>query len=45
MKIFNLVFTALFLLSILSCSNSKKESMVEKTPKAPYQLMTLDPGQ
>ncbi|MCK5705583.1 MAG: Gfo/Idh/MocA family oxidoreductase [Cyclobacteriaceae bacterium] len=44
MKIFNLVFTTLILLSMLSCSNSKKESVVEESPKAPYQLMTLDPG-
>ena len=44
MKIFNPVFTALFLLSMLSCSSSKEESMEEETPKAPYQLMTVDPG-
>ncbi len=44
MKIVNIVFTAILLLFMLSCSSPKKESMKEETGKAPYQLMTLDPG-
>jgi len=44
MNIVNLVFIPLILLSMLSCTSSKEESMEEETAKAPYQLMTVDPG-
>ena len=44
MKNLNLVFIPVLLISVLSCSPSKKETMEEEPSKAPYQLMTLDPG-
>ena len=44
MKTSNSIFISALLISMLSCSPAKKESMEEEPSKAPYQLMTLDPG-
>ena len=43
MKNTYLVFT-LFIFIISGCTSSQKETMESETAKAPYQIMTLDPG-
>ena len=42
MRITNFFIVTLFLFNLVGCTSSKKETMEDE--KAPYQLMTLDPG-
>lgn len=42
MRIANFFIVTLFLFNLVGCTSSKKETM--ENEKAPYQLMTLDPG-
>lgn len=44
MKILYFFSLITFLSLFVSCSNSKKESMEDQSPKEAFQLMTLDPG-
>ena len=44
MKIINRILAAIVLLSMFYCSSPQNESMTEETNKAPYQLMTVEPG-
>jgi predicted dehydrogenase len=38
------LYIGLLMLAFVSCTSSKKDNMENKTSKAPFQIMTLDPG-
>ncbi|NND05469.1 MAG: Gfo/Idh/MocA family oxidoreductase [Saprospiraceae bacterium] len=44
MNILKLVSAFSLMCLLLSCSSPNKESMADQSTKAPYQLMTVDPG-
>ena len=44
MNISNIVCTLVVVSSLLCCSSPKKEAVEDQGSKAPYQLMTVDPG-
>jgi predicted dehydrogenase len=44
MRNFNFLISILAIAIIFGCTSSKKESMENEVTKAPFQIMTLDPG-
>lgn len=44
MRNYNILFTLLAIALIFACTSSKKENMENAETKAPFQIMTLDPG-